>query len=114
MPRYIDADKLMERVNCKRYRKYHTCVGCDFFDEQDSWCSGELFGVQIMDAPAENVAPVVHAHWIDVDANDPFLLHGKCSHCGYEQWIRSDLRFCPNCGAKMDEKGKKEDDESDK
>lgn len=56
------------------------------------------------EAPSDEFAPVIHAHWEEVDAYDPFLLHGECSHCGYEQWIRDDLRFCPGCGAKMDEK----------
>lgn len=89
MPRYIDAEKAEKIMHC--------------MDMQDLYLPVH-FKEMVLDATqTEDVVPVVHAHWIDVDVNDPILLHGKCSHCGYEQWIRSDIRFCPGCGARMDE-----------
>lgn len=59
---------------------------------------------EIIDAlenvPAVDVAPVVHARWID----------GKCSNCGvdiptddaHDVIFGHECRFCYYCGAKMD------------
>lgn len=56
--------------------------------------------------PAADVAPVVHARWIDA----PWLYYGAkqyvCSRCRNDKyWRKRDLHFkepyCPNCGAKM-------------
>ena len=50
--------------------------------------------------------PVRHGHWIDaypkIEPN-PMFQYGICSVCGYEQSVSKYLKFCPNCGAKMDE-----------
>ena len=54
----------------------------------------------IDDAPAADVAPVVHARWIyDKKAQRPY-----CSVCkGYFYGAtNSPMSYCPNCGAKMD------------
>lgn len=103
MPRYIDADKLPELFGIEYKKTRRLIEGGE--DQLDNLAEGFTEATRVIRfvAETEDVAPVVHAHWIDVDANDPFLLHGKCSHCGYEQWIRNDLRFCPGCGARMDE-----------
>ena len=47
--------------------------------------------------PDEDVAPVVHAHWIN--ARGPWIK--TCSNCETEDV--SNGVYCPNCGAKMDE-----------
>ena len=54
------------------------------------------------DMPAADVAPVVHGK----DLAQPSLF--KCSVCGCEDDDTytcdvSEYRYCPNCGAKMDE-----------
>lgn len=62
----------------------------------------------IDDAPAADVAPVVHGRWIGAPlcGND----NCRCSACGSWHNIHANLRgeimqkYCPNCGAKMDEK----------
>lgn len=51
---------------------------------------------EIEDAPAADVAPVVHGRWIKGPSN-PY-----CSECFVE--CRDETPFCPNCGAKMDGK----------
>lgn len=55
----------------------------------------------ISDIPGADVAPVVHAHWNDsFDGITPY-----CFACGMSH--RCLIRtpdYCPNCGAKMDEK----------
>lgn len=67
-------------------------------------------------APAADVAPVVHGRWewFDEDVGTPVTGYERewgwrCSHCGEELPDDYDdpdhspmLRFCPNCGAKMD------------
>ena len=54
---------------------------------------------------AADVAPVVHGRWIDaypdIEPNLMFM-YGICSECGFEQAISKYLKYCPDCGAKMD------------
>lgn len=64
----------------------------------------------ILNAPAADVAPVVHGEWIDVDtsywrwyhdtARTVFSKSFRCSECGRKTIIRE--KFCPSCGTKMD------------
>ena len=56
-----------------------------------------------------DVAPVVHAQWIEKywtteDDWGVFNHHTlTCSACAEEyQWSRGKTNYCPNCGAKMD------------
>ena len=61
---------------------------------------GELVGC-LKDAPAADVAPVVHGRW----KKSGSLL--ECQYCGeiYSQLggnAGKSLNYCPNCGAKMD------------
>ena len=58
--------------------------------------------------PAADVAPVVHGRWL---RDDDFVI---CSQCEAEMNQKNSLgvdnfkNYCPNCGAKMDEKAKPE------
>lgn len=62
---------------------------------------------RLLSIPAADVAPVVHGRWIGAPlcGND----NCKCSECGSFHNIHANLRgeimqkYCPNCGAKMDE-----------
>lgn len=87
-----------------------------FFEEEFKRCGdfplvgtcskdNEYLGNRLSVAPTIEATPVVHAHWIS--KND----HGYewifvCSNCGYIDGYPFNDRFnyCPNCGAKMDEK----------
>ena len=61
----------------------------------------------ISDMPAADVAQVRHGRWIGkpICGND----NCRCSECGSWHHIHANLRgevmqkYCPNCGAKMDE-----------
>ena len=78
--------------------------------------SAELRGAHkitdcIRSAPAADVVEVVHGEWIithDFDDNyeamRPLGRVVRCSVCGYPTG-HVKTKFCPNCGAKMDEKG---------
>lgn len=65
----------------------------------------------IKDAPAADVAPVVHGQWEYNKNAGTYQCQNCCSvvHERYEVFDleaneESDLHFCPNCGAKMDSK----------
>ena len=51
---------------------------------------------EVSDAPAADVAPVVHGAW---QVTDRFK---ACSVCGYAFARLLPDKYCPNCGAKMD------------
>ena len=67
------------------------------------------FIVTLISIPAADVVPVVHGHWDK--PTKPFPHYDwKCSVCGCEEYRQIDshgkyrvMKFCPNCGAKMDE-----------
>lgn len=50
-----------------------------------------------------DVAPVVHAHWETIYNDCGHYGFVKCSACG-DEYGSLTYRYCPNCGAKMDEK----------
>ena len=52
----------------------------------------------IDDAPAADVAPVVHGRWIHY----PDCGVTKCSHCGWSIEECWESKRCPECGTKMD------------
>lgn len=56
MADYINRDLLMQKAQRKCGRK---CAECDFAQDEDTWCDAELFGVEILQQPAADVAPVV-------------------------------------------------------
>lgn len=59
--------------------------------------------------PTEDVAPVVYAHWV-VRFDGPYKRRRcYCSYCGKHNGVggiaqNQEKPYCPNCGAKMDEK----------
>ena len=66
----------------------------------------------IMQYPAIDAVPVVHARWIDEIEPNAVTSSGRevhfyrCSACGF-QWnnktaVSHYFKFCPNCGARMD------------
>lgn len=58
----------------------------------------------IAEAPAADVAPVVHAEWKFID-HDETGYEVECTHCGTHFTFPSKAhltKHCPECGAKMD------------
>lgn len=50
---------------------------------------------------AADVAPVVHGRWLYGDYYD---IGDVCSECDWDsQMTHPSYRYCPNCGARMDE-----------
>ena len=84
----IDADKLRDKwlYNGMNEKVYDTN---DFLDSIDL---------------AETVDPVKHSHWIVKRNNNGSIINFWCSSCGPDVNYVMD-KYCPHCGAKMDEKG---------
>lgn len=83
--RLIDADKVW-----KIAPKTHTPV----------WIAVKA---AIASMPTEDAVPVIHAEWLL-----RHIGHGhywECSHCHKNPciYVTEDTKFCPNCGARMDE-----------
>ena len=94
MTEYIEREAISEGI-----RKY-------YYKNPPNFSYGEGFdrGLDraqraILDAPAADVAPVVHGKWGDNGIAGSILV--KCSVCGYDCGANS-FSYCPNCGAKMD------------
>lgn len=89
MADYIDRDKLIDMFcsQCMLVGKEHCFVDC--FD---------ITNIRKL-IPSADVQPVVHGHWVMEEYDYP------CSVCGetvaYEYDVRI-LKYCPNCGARMD------------
>ena len=101
--RLIDANNLIEEIREER------CYNCrNFKDMKCDYCGTADYIYMIEDMPTADVAPVVHGRWIGkpICGND----NCRCSECGSWHHIHANLRgeimqkYCPNCGAKMDEK----------
>ena len=79
MPKYIEADALMNFANNHKNKSV---------DSND-----------IARFTAADVAPVRHAHWVEESGKIP-----RCSACGFysDDADQYPILYCPNCGARMD------------
>ena len=100
MTEYIKREAISEEI-----RKY-------YYKNPPNFSYGEGFdrGLDraqraILDAPAADVAPVRHGRWIDAYPDiepNPMFMYGICSECGFKQGISKYLKYCPDCGCRMD------------
>lgn len=92
MSRYIDRDEPLGEIN---RHKFDTDADYEF-----TW--NALTSAETLD-----VAPVVHGRW---ESNKALVLgYCRCSRCfGCAETIeaRAFYKYCPHCGAKMDEEDK--------
>lgn len=96
MAEYIEREAISEEI-----RKY-------YYKNPPNSSYGEGFdrGLDraqraILDAPAANVAPVRHGRWL---CGDYYDIGDVCSECDWDsQMTHPSYRYCPNCGARMDE-----------
>lgn len=99
MPEYIAREELIGR--CVRQQKYawNKCVA------PVSWETAyEQFETDVSNAPAADVAQVVHGRWIYKGASVDGKRVYECSACHND--IYATGPYCKECGCKMD----KEDD----
>lgn len=122
MAEYIErTEELMLAMNAgaraiENTKRYHGVVYTrDVFSEnlqEIPYLQAAKVLREVSDAPAADVAPVVHGRWIvEIDALG--REYTVCPVCNSnfrmkqdgERWLRIDLRgfeYCPHCGAKMD------------
>ena len=85
MAEYIEREALLDSI-C------HETCGIAFCGATN--CA---FMAKVCSAPAADVSPVVHGHWIE-DGD-----YQICSECGEEHcWDEYRAAYCDSCGAKMD------------
>ena len=70
----------------------------DYGDFYNSGFSRDSIKSTINAIPTFDVAPVVHARWIDTDSE--FAQCSLCKYPVYAAWNATN--YCPNCGARMD------------
>ncbi len=105
MAEYIEREAVVKRVQ-EIY-----CVGCNSYHGVRCRACGTGDAIDIIeDFPTADVAPVIHARW-EQDAGGDWY----CTNCdevvaicdsGRERTYRKP--YCPNCGAKMDERDEDE------
>lgn len=84
MPRYIDADALLNDITPGKI------------------ISSNSVRYKIITAPTADVQEMKHGHW-EFRGNE---IISYCSICGDSPPLGYEYLYCPNCGAKMDEKEK--------
>jgi len=62
--------------------------------------------LEVMKIKALEQEPCKNGKWLGKDASG-YRFYGKCSECGQEfclsAWYTQNMKYCPNCGAKMAE-----------
>ena len=124
------AECIGREATIKRIQEVY-CVGCNSYNGVRCRACGIGDAIDIIeDAPAADVAPVVHGRWL-LQANNErtnyrWNVTAECSECCDEEkeiwagffpnvpdWLARDValesaksvklsNYCPNCGAKMD------------
>lgn len=102
MTEYINREKTIARI--KRYAAEVYGVDLDSTEQfsvdvfADIFCNGLWSAIELIeDAPAADVAPVVHGRKIEDGDIGCFWLCSLCGEC-----LPYGANFCPNCGARMD------------
>lgn len=63
--------------------------------------SNMISAYDVIMLPPADVAPVRHGRWL---CGDYYDIGDVCSECDWDsQMTHPSYRYCPNCGAKMDE-----------
>ena len=106
MDEYIEREALIDAVeSIDWYSVYKGKLTAGAPNTENALYKASSIYAVIDNAPAADVAEVVHGQWIDAYPDiepNPMFMYGICSECGFEQGISKYLNYCPNCGAKMD------------
>lgn len=97
MARYIDAGKAIEKISTITIKGRCT----------DAYEAGINKGLDIATeiinhTPTAYVEPVRHGKWIKTTGTDTMYTCSRCDNhylCDFDL----DFKYCPNCGAKMEE-----------
>lgn len=76
---------------------------CSLVEKANSPC---ITIIELARIPSADVAPVRHGRWIEDNPHcDGLRSKWICSECGEDDGEEY-FKYCPNCGAKMDEERK--------
>ena len=105
MPRYGDLDAL-QRTLQRDADLYKGCNDADMKARRDEALNAVAC---VVNAPTADVVEVRHGRWIPTyhtyynrDGACQIADEFHCSECGI--YSRDEFNYCPNCGAKMDER----------
>lgn len=107
MARYIDAEKLGHLMYENAFKKDTDLQRWD----NGCWIRYKLFEQVVKRTPTEDVKPVKRAYWKEepsyMEEDGSVEYHITCSNCNelytIMGWQKGDYKYCPNCGAKMEE-----------
>lgn len=97
MARLIDADALMELYEMgDELKNYEKVLSVPL----------PVIQQNIKDMPTIDAEPVKHGRWERLPDNEEWAYCSQC-HCCWEWEIinNCNVRYCPNCGAKMEVEG---------
>ena len=106
MPRYIDADKHLQKLGERRDTAIIWELNCN--DEATKDIAREAILIfnecilELINAPTADVRENVRGEWIKLDEEPVYII--ECSECGDKllNMIGQPLpKFCSNCGADM-------------
>ena len=93
-------------IECFAYSVYLESRTTKCLDEYGKgWNNGiNAARIAALTLPGDDVAPVVHGHWIKDEFFSDEVNNGEiCSQCSeLIGWFGTLPKYCPNCGAKMD------------
>ena len=106
MKEYIDREELLKFLDNLQQPKFPIATnGFKFISIIDA--------IKVVsERPIADVKPIVHAHWIEGQTDNPNIHNILCSHCfnGYpskehsnSQYTKDRFKWCPSCGSRMDE-----------
>lgn len=107
----INADEVIRDLASLKYSKEYGKLGETYNLAIDDCIREIKSSSTTLSLYAESLSktPVNHAHWIINDQQDakeePDFV---CSSCHCISPVRGYTRYCPNCGARMDEERKEE------
>lgn len=92
MSRYIDEDRLYINIE-EKYKVAQGDARKAYNDVLDTIC----------EIPTADVQEVRHGHWVRevTEIEDTYYFKAFCSVCNRRAVVK--YKFCPHCGAKMDE-----------
>nr|DAT63542.1 MAG TPA: DNA-directed RNA polymerase subunit [Caudoviricetes sp.] len=112
MAGYIErTEEIMLAMNAgakaiENTRRYHGAVYIKDLSSENSQEIPYLLAAKVLrevsDAPAADVAPVVHGRWENGNPICPVCGEDKFKDLDADIWCDWQPDFCPNCGAKMD------------
>lgn len=104
MDKYIKAQDLIDRIYPVDPENDGS-DGCTVVYQNLTLSSPEIEAI-VEELPAADVAPVVHGKWEHTHTSESYFNEcWRCSACGFDDTEGFGFKFCPNCGAKMDQLG---------